>query len=153
MKPGIPETGTVIRLDGENAMIRMKADSGSCRKCGVAAAGLCTGALAQVLTVNNSKRARVGDTVKIGLAQKVQYKGFVLAYVLPAAALLLGMVGGHFLGRFADFPPLDIIAGFSSLLVVSFFSLRRLKRMDSRSSIEIVQVFFDPGDAGRPLRY
>ncbi|MDD1647640.1 MAG: SoxR reducing system RseC family protein [Methanomicrobiales archaeon] len=147
MKPGIPDTGTVIRLEGEHAVIRMKGD-GSCKKCGVAAAGLCTGGLMQVLTVKNTKQARVGDSVKIGLVRGVQYRGYVLAYVVPPAALVFGIVGGHFLGTYAGFPALDSIAGFFSMIVVSFFSLRRLKRLDASSSIEIVNVLFDPWDPG-----
>jgi positive regulator of sigma E activity len=147
MKPSIPDTGTVISLEGEKAVVRMKHE-GSCSKCGAAAMGLCKAGLMQVLTVKNTERARVGDTVKIGLVQRTQYTGYVLAYVVPSAALVLGMVGGHFLGIRAGFPPLDIIAGFFSLLVVSFFSLRQLKRLDSSSSIEIVSVLSDPWSPG-----
>jgi positive regulator of sigma E activity len=102
----------------------------------------------KVLTVKNSKRARVGDTVKIGLVQGVQFRGYFLAYVIPVAALVFGTVGGHFRGTYAGFPPLDSIAGFTSLIVVSFFSLRRLKRLDSSSSIEIVIVLYDPWNPG-----
>jgi len=147
MKPSIPDTGMVIRLEGENAVVRMKSD-GSCGKCGVAALGLCRGGLMQVLTVKNTMGARVGDPVKIGLVQGVKYKGYVLAYVVPVAALLFGIAGGHFLGTYADFPPLDIITGFLSLIVVSCFSMRRLKRLDASSSIEIVNVLYDPWDRG-----
>jgi positive regulator of sigma E activity len=143
MKPTIPDTGTVIRLDGELAVIRMKHE-GSCRKCGAAAIGLCKGGLMQELTVKNSTGARVKDTVKIGLVQGVQYRGFLLAYVIPAAALVLGIAAGRFLGEHAGFPPLDIIAGFFSLIVVSFFSLRRLKRLDAANAIEIVNILSDP---------
>ena len=78
MKASIPDAGMVIRLEGENAVIRMKGD-GSCRKRGVAAAGLCTGGLPQVLTVRNPQQALVGDFVKIGLVQRVQFKGYLLA--------------------------------------------------------------------------
>jgi positive regulator of sigma E activity len=131
-------------LEGEKALIRMKHE-GSCRKCGAAAIGLCKGGIMQELTVKNSKQARVGDIVKIGLVQGVQYRGFFLAYVIPAAALIFGIVGGHFLGVYAGFPAMDIIAGFVSMIVVSFFSLRRLKRLDSASSIEIVYVLPIPG--------
>jgi len=46
----------------------------------------------------------------------------------------------------AGCPPLDILTSFFSLIVVSFFSLRRLKRLDASSSIEIVHVLFDPWD-------
>lgn len=145
MKPTVPDTGTVIKLEGDNAVVRMKRD-GSCWKCGAAAMGLCVAGLQHVLTVRNSKRARVGDTVKIGLVRAVQYQGYFLAYVAPPAGLLSGIVGGHFLGAYAGFPPMDIITGFVSLFVVSFFSLRRLNRLDSSSSIEIVKVLLDPRD-------
>ena len=145
MKPTIPDTGTVIRLEGEQAVVRMKQEA-SCRKCGAAAIGLCKAGLLHELKVRNTKRAQVGNVVKIGLVQGVQYRGYFLAYVVPAAALLLGIAGGHFLGRYAGFPPLDILTGFFSLIVVSFFSLRRLKRLDASNSIEIVHVLFDPWD-------
>lgn len=147
MKPSISDTGTVIRLEGEQAVVRMKHE-GSCRKCGAAAIGLCKGGLMQELTVRNSKRAGVGDTVKIGLVQGVQYRGYVLAYAIPAAALVFGAAGGHVLGAYAGFPALDIIAGFSSLIAASLFSLRRLKRLNSTSSIEIVDVSAGPGKPG-----
>jgi len=145
MKPTIPDTGTVIKLEGEHAVVRMKRE-GACWKCGAAAMGLCVAGLQHVLTVRNSQRARVGDTVKIGLVRAVQYRGYVLAYVIPPAGLLSGIVAGHFLGACAGFPPLDIITGFASLFVFSFFSLRRLNRLDASSSIEIVTVLLDPRD-------
>jgi hypothetical protein len=131
MKPAIPDTGTVLRLEGDKAVIRMKHE-GSCGKCGAAAIGLCKGGLMQELTVGNSMKARVGDTVKIGLVQ----------------ALVFGAAGGHFLGASLGFPALDIIAGFASLISVSYFSLRRLKRLDSLSSIEVVQVLSGPWKPG-----
>jgi positive regulator of sigma E activity len=148
MKPGIPETGTVIRLEGENAVVRMKSEGGSCGKCGVAAAGLCQGGLVKVLTVKNSKCARVGDTVKIGLSRGIQYRGYVLAYVMPSTALVLGAVGGHFLGIHTGYRNLDVIAGFLSLIAVSVLSLMRLIRLDSSSSIDIVKVLHDPWNPG-----
>ncbi len=137
-------------MEGENAVIRLNHDA-SCRKCGAAAIGLCKGGLMQELTVKNSKRARIGDIVKIGLVQGIQYKGYLLAYVIPSASLVFGAVGGHFLGTYVGFPQMDIISGFISLIVASFFSLRRLKRLDSANSIEIVNVLFNPWNL-RPLR-
>jgi positive regulator of sigma E activity len=147
MKPTIPDTGTVIRLEGELAVLHMNHER-SCGKCGAAALGLCKGGLMQELTVRNSKQARVGDSVKISLVQATQFKGYVLAYVVPPAALVAGAAGGYFLGAYTGFPPLDIIMGFLSMLVVSFFSLRRLKSLDAAHSIEIVQVFSGPVNPG-----
>ena len=122
MKPSIPDTGTVIRLDGEHAVVRMRHE-GSCRKCGAAAIGLCKGGLMQELTVKNSMRARVNDTVRIGLVQGIQYRGFLLAYTVPAVALVFGIAGGHFLGEYARFPPLAIIAGcFAARILLTSFA-------------------------------
>ena len=149
MKPSIPDMGTVIRLEGESAVLRMKHE-GSCAKCGAAALGMCKGGLMQELTVGNEKGARVGDTVRIGLVQRVQYAGYLLAYAVPAAALLLGMAVGSFLGAYLGFPALDIIAGFASMIVLSYFSLKRLRRLDAASSIEIVTVLTDPWVPGTP---
>jgi positive regulator of sigma E activity len=65
---------------------------------------LCTGGLVQVVTAKNTKQARIGDMVKIGLIRGIKIKGYVLAYVIPPTALVLGTVAGHFLGALAGFP-------------------------------------------------
>jgi positive regulator of sigma E activity len=150
MKPTIPDTGTVLRLEGGNAVIRMRND-GSCRKCGAATIGLCKGGMMQVLTASNATRARVGDLVKIGLVQGVQLKGYLLAYVIPTAALVLGAAAGRILGDYAGSHSLDVIAGFFSLIAASLLSFRRLKRLDSSSSIKIVNVLSDSRDTGQPV--
>ena len=147
MKPSIPDTGTVQRLDGGNAILRMHHEV-SCSKCGAAAIGLCKGGLMRELTVRNSRNARVGDRVKIGLVKRVQYWGYFFAYVIPPAALLAGMAGGHFLATYSGMPALDVITGFVTMIVVSFFSFKRLQRLDASHSIEILQVLSDPRDPG-----
>jgi hypothetical protein len=68
--------------------------------------------------------------------------------VIPPAALVFGAAGGHFLGAYAGFPPLDIIGGFFSLIAASFFSFRRLRRLDSAHAIEIVHVHSGPWSPG-----
>lgn len=93
MKSGSPETGTVIRVEGEQAVVRMQGE-GACEKCGVAAAGMCTGVLTQTLTARNTEHARPGDTVRIGLSRLAQFTGFALAYVIPSLALFIGSAGG-----------------------------------------------------------
>ena len=57
MKPSIPDTGMVIRLEGENAVVRMKVEV-SCWKCVEAAIGLCNVGIMQVLTVKNPQRVQ-----------------------------------------------------------------------------------------------
>ena len=139
MKPTIPDTGMVIRLEGEYAEIRMKHE-GSCYKCGAAAIGLCRGGMMQMVIAKNTARARVGDNVKIALVPGVQYQSYFLGFVVPAAALFLGVVAGRSLGDLAGIAALDVITGFSSMFVASFISLRRLKRLASVASIEVAKV-------------
>jgi len=104
----------------------------------------------QELTIRNSKQARVGDIVRIGLVQRVHTTGYLLGYVVPPSALVFGSVGGAFPGTYVGFPPLDSIAGLLSMIVASFFSLRRLQRLDASSSLEIVNVRSDPRGPGFP---
>jgi hypothetical protein len=63
MKPAIPDTGRVIKMEREDVVVRMKHEV-SCRKCGAAAHGMCTAGFTQVLIARNLMRVRVGDTVK-----------------------------------------------------------------------------------------
>lgn len=145
MKPSIPDTGMVIKLEGDHAIVRMNHE-GSCKKCGAAAIGLCKAGQMQVVTVRNSRRARVGDNVRIGLAQDIQSQGYLLVFGVPPLALVVGIAAGHFLGALAGFPPLDVIAGFIMMVTASFFSFRRLNRLATSSSIEIMHVLADPWD-------
>lgn len=142
MKPSIPDTGTVVKLDGDRAVVRMQGE-GSCRKCGAAALGLCKMGQLQTLTVRNARQARMGDTVRIGLAHQVQSQGYFLGFIVPAAALVLGIAGGHILAVLVGIGPselLDAFAGFAAMFLASFFSFRRLKRLDGDFSVEIVRV-------------
>lgn len=143
MKASIPDTGTVIRLEGRNAVISLLGDA-SCRKCGAAAIGLCKGGMMQVVTARNTSCAHVGDRVKLGMAKDIQYRGYVLAYVVPATAFILGTVAGHFLGDLAGFQPLDVITGFGSLIAVSIVSFRRLMQLDSANAVEVIDVLTGP---------
>lgn len=139
MKPTIPDVGIVVRLQGEKAVIRMKHE-GSCRKCGAAALGMCKAGFMQELIVRNKIGAQIGDTVKIGLVKYIQYTGYVLAYTVPAAALLVGIAAGYFLREYAGFKVPDALMGFAFMFTASFFSFRKLKHIDSASSIEIVGI-------------
>lgn len=143
MKPAIPDIGTVIRCEGDKAVIRLKHE-GSCKGCGAAAMGLCKGGLQQEVIVRNTLHAPVGAAVQIGLVQRVQYAGYVLAYVVPAFGLLFGMVLGHYLAEYAGSPVPDVLLGFLVMIGAAFFSLRRLKRLDSIKAIEIVRIFSGP---------
>ncbi len=140
MKPTIPETGSVIRLDGEMAVVLLHGGK-ACKGCGAAAIGLCkpSGGIS-TLTVRNTGCARPGDTVTVTLDKDVRRKGFLLAYIIPILCFLGGSILGHILGRKFSLPSLDVAAGFISLLAASTFTFRKLRRLNSSSTMKIKKI-------------
>jgi positive regulator of sigma E activity len=140
MKPTVPETGRVIRVDGEMVVVLLNPEK-SCKGCGAAAIGLCkpSGGMS-TLTVKNTKHAVPGDTVTVALDKSVQRRGFLLAYVIPVTAFLCGTVLGYIIGRELSVPGFEVIGGFFSLITVSFFSLFKLKKLDRSSSMTIKEI-------------
>ena len=140
MKPTIPETGTVIKLENDMAVIMLNSN-GSCKGCGAATMGLCRPAgNMSVLEAKNTLNAVVGDTVKIGLDKRVQRRGFFLAYIVPVVSFMAGSLAGMMLGRVFPVPSLEIITGFSSLLLSSLYAFRMLKRLDAASFMTIKEI-------------
>jgi positive regulator of sigma E activity len=140
MKPEIPEMGRVLEIDKETAFIQLRPVA-SCKGCGAAAIGLCkpTGGVSTI-TAKNAINAAPGDTVRVTLDKAARRKGFLFAYPLPVACF----VGGSLIGYVVDvrffLESLDVIGGFSLLLISSFFSFRRLSRLDKSSSLTIKEI-------------
>ena len=143
MKPSVPEKGTIIRLEGDEAMVMLEGGK-SCRGCGAAKIGLCrSGGSSMFLTVRSSLPVRPGDQVVVGIDARTRRIGFLLAYVIPLAAFILGAVAGDLFGRRLGVPFLDVAAAFISLLVVGAFSLRRLRAIDRSAMMEVKRIVSD----------
>jgi len=140
MKPTVPETGRVIRLDGDMAVVLLHAAK-SCKGCGAAAIGLCkpSGGIS-ALTAKNTKRAIPGDTVTVTLDKRVQRRGFLLAYGVPIVCFLLGSVLGYVAKMQVSVPSLDVFTGFAFLTASAAWSLRKLKDLDESSSLTIKDI-------------
>lgn len=140
MKASIPEDGTVIRLEGDNAIVFIKGEE-SCKGCGAARMGLCKGAMSTLtLTVRNTAGAHVGDTVKVGFEQGVQRKGYLLVYIFPLFALIAGAFGGYIIGEYLGISQFDVIMAFIALALSLFYAFKRLKRLDSPSRMIIEKI-------------
>ncbi|MCL4456924.1 MAG: SoxR reducing system RseC family protein [Nitrospirae bacterium] len=140
MKPSIPEIGTVIKLQGDVATVMLKGGE-SCKGCGQAKIGLCkAGSTNMMLTVKNHLGAKVGDSVTVGVDRGTKAKGYFLAFIIPLFSLIFGALLGHVLGKYFSMPSLEVAAGFATFFLISFFSLRRLKILDSSSSMAIKSV-------------
>lgn len=143
MKPTVTENGTVIRLDGDNALIMLEGGS-ACKGCGAAKMGLCkpNGGLS-IISAKNLAGAGIGDTVKIGIDSKMKVKGYLLSFVIPLFSLLGGSLFGYFIGQKILLPGFDVIIGFTVLILASFYSFKRLKALDRSSSLVITNIITD----------
>lgn len=143
MKPSVPETGMVIRLEGTTAHIILQA-SDSCKGCGAAKMGLCKPAGNQsTLTAKNTLDAKVGDIVKIDLDSGVQTRGYLLAFIIPLVSLVAGTIAGNMLGEYFSMPALEAISGFAVFIAASLYSFRRLKKLNASSTMVIKEIVAD----------
>lgn len=143
MKPTVPETGEVIKLEGDLAKVALRG-SGACKSCSAGQLGLCkpTGNMS-VLIAKNILNAKVGDTVIVGVDRSVQTRGFLLAFIIPLSCFIIGAIIGYFLNKRLSIPSLEVIAGFIALLCSAFLTFRRLKIIDSTSQMAITDIISD----------
>ena len=143
MKPTVPETGTIICIEGENAVIMMKGGK-SCRGCGMGKIGLCrTGDTSMSLRAKNIVNAHVGDTVEVGLDRGTRVKGYCMAYLIPVFSLLSGTLAGQVLGEHFSIQHLDVTGGFLTLLLASLFSFRKLRELDATHMMVAKKIISD----------
>lgn len=143
MKPTVPETGRVIRLESSNAVIMFEGGR-SCKGCGAAKIGLCrAGGTAMFLTARNSVCAKPGDEVIVGLDRKTQSLGYLLAYLIPLSAFICGAMAGSFLGERFAIPSMDVVTAFILLILVAGFSFRSLRRLDRCHTMEVKKIITD----------
>jgi positive regulator of sigma E activity len=143
MKPTIPETGRVIRVDNDMAVVMLHPGQ-SCKGCGAAEIGLCNSSGAvSTLIASNKVNAVPGDTVRITLDKATQTRGLLLAYVVPVVCFISGAILGHIAGRALAIPSLEVLTGFISLVGSALYSLRKLKKLDRVSSMAIKEIVSD----------
>ncbi len=140
MKPSVPETGIVIGIDNGFARVMLQGGE-ACRGCGQAKIGLCrSSGLNMVVTVKNTLNAGIGDTVIVGIDDRVRMKGYLLAFVIPLISFLVGSVAGLIAGIYLSLKGLEVVTGFAGLITGSILSLKRLHRLDRESCLVVKAV-------------
>ena len=143
MKPSVPETGKVITLEEDDAVVMLEGGT-PCKGCGSAKIGLCkSGGRSMFLKARNTISAKPGDQVMIGIDAKTRHLGFLLAYVIPLTAFIAGALAGNMIGTQLDYPSLDILMAFALLFIGGTVSLAKLKALDRTSRIEIKSIVSD----------
>jgi positive regulator of sigma E activity len=143
MKPTVPETGTVLKTEGDTALVLLKGGQ-SCRGCGAGKMGLCSaGKGSMMLRAGNAVGAHTGDFVLVGVNEAVRWKGYSLAYLLPLLSFIAGSFIGHLAGEYLAVPFLDAASGFSAFLATVAFTLLRLRKLDRTCRMAIRKVISD----------
>ncbi|MCX7793670.1 MAG: SoxR reducing system RseC family protein [Thermodesulfovibrionales bacterium] len=140
MKPSVPERGLVVAVERDMAKV-MLVSGEACRGCNQARIGLCRAAdLSIIVAVKNTLGARIGETVTIGIDEGIRIRGYLFAFIIPLLSLFLGTIIGVFYNNIFPIKSLDVISGFLGLFAGSLFSLRSLKRLDSKSYLVIRSI-------------
>lgn len=132
------ETGVVKSLSGVMAVVEVERKS-ACDQCKAGCKITDSGAELEAL---NQAKAKVGQRVKVKLKPYSYLKGSVIAYGLPAAALVIGAVlGKEFFSRIMPtFDPdlVSAIFGFGSFLLT--FIVVKLWSVKTERSTEYMPV-------------
>lgn len=140
MKPSVPETGIVIAIDDGMAKVMLQGGE-ACRGCGQAKIGLCKSAgLSMIIKARNTLNANIGDRVIVGIDEGIRIRGYLLAFVIPLLSLVAGTILGLLTVEPLHIRGLEVISGFSGLIAGSFFSLKRLKRLDKESNLIVKSI-------------
>ncbi len=143
------ESGTVIDTDGTNASVIIN-KSKSCNECGKAQAGICgkSGA-GMIMEARNTLNAVKGDTVTIGLETSTQARGFFFFFILPVIALFAGSYAGFIISEFTGIEGLEVIAGISMLILITCYSLNKIRNLDKAAMYSITSILTPKGHSSR----
>ncbi len=138
------ETGTVLETEGLWATV-ITNKSKSCKECGKAQAGICgkSGA-GLVMKAQNFAGAEKGDIVELSLDITTHIKAYFLAFVLPVITLLFCTYLGSVISLSVGVTNLDVIAGFTGLILSVVFSFKHIQKLDRTSQLKIIKVLHEP---------
>jgi len=124
------QIGIVIENEA-NGLARVVTDrKGACGGChsGPSKCRSCLTSAKLESHVFNPINAGVGDVVKISISPANLFKGAAIMYLLPIATLILGAVGGLWLGGTSGWGDRGSVLGGLTGLVFGFWAVTRLGR-------------------------
>lgn len=136
------ETGTVLKTEGNFATV-ITNKSKSCNECGKAQAGVCgKGGAGMVMKVKNTLGAKKGDTVLLGLDRKTLIRGFFIFFIFPIIILFFSAFAGYRLSHLLGIKGLDILAGFTGLVIALFYSFKKIRNLDRSTQLHITGILY-----------
>lgn len=127
----LEETGRVIRIEGQQAIVAMNRHS-ACAHCGICTAGSQD---KMEITADNTLGSQVNDLVKVAVSGAVILKSAFIVYIIP----LFGLVLGYFVGRRVGGEKLGVVMGVSGVGLV-LYGLHYYDRKIKKENKLIVQI-------------
>lgn len=118
------ELGEIVELKDKEAVIKVRRSS-ACGKCGACQMGSRSDEM--FLTIPNTLNGRIGDYVELELASSQLLKASAITYLIPLAALILGVIVGYMFGPDYGMNP-ELAGSLMGLLftALSFFVIRAM---------------------------
>jgi sigma-E factor negative regulatory protein RseC len=136
------ETGTVIGTEGNFATV-ITNKSKSCNECGKAQAGVCgKGGAMMVMKVKNTLGAKKGETVLLELDRKTLIRGYFIFFILPIVILFFSTFAGYKLSHLLGIKGLEILAGFTGLVVALFYSFKKIRNLGRTAQLHITEILY-----------
>jgi len=136
------ETGTVLETEGNFATV-ITNKSKSCNECGKAEAGVCgKGGAGMVMKVENTLGAKKGDTVLLGLDRKILVRGYFIFFIFPVIILFFSTFAGYKLSHLLGIKDLEILTGFTGLVVALFYSFKKIRNLDRTAQLHIRGILY-----------
>jgi len=119
------EFGEIVDIKNENAVVMVRRSS-ACEKCGACQMGSHSDEM--LLTIPNVLKGEVGDYVELELASGQVLKASAISYLIPLAALVLGVAAGYLLGNAYNFNQ-ELAGALLGLLftALSFLGIRKME--------------------------
>lgn len=119
------EFGEIVEVKNDEAVVMVHRSS-ACGKCG--ACQMSENQQRMLLTIPNSLKGEVGDHVELELASSQVLKASVITYLIPLAALILGVAAGYVFGPRFGFN--QELAGSILGLLLTGFSFLGIRAME-----------------------
>lgn len=142
-EPMITRSGRVVRVDGDRLTVRFERQS-ACVSCRAAKACAGNTPSSEIeLERPPGLHYRVGDEVRVGLAEHNALRATLAAYLIPLAGFVLAMLLGAALGL----PDAAVLAASLCGLGGGLLALRRLAR---RPGLQLQPMLLDTGNPPFP---
>lgn len=121
------EYGKIIAVEGNEAVISIQRSS-ACDRCGACEMGCHEEEMR--LTVANSLNGKVGDYVELELSSRQVLKASAITYLIPLAALILGVAVGYWIAGRLSFNP-ELTGAFTGIgfTILTFYIIRAFEPM------------------------